>query len=264
MAMPPARTIVLLAPGGMGTKIAVEVAKCGGSTILTNLDRRLAATVQRMQEAGMWHVSYTEIFTAAMVVFSVVPPMDVFAVAEAVVVNPELFDGTAIKFIDGAIVGAPPSDTYNPGIYVSADEFGLNVILLKGEGSGVGDASTLKMVHVVHPFSAASLVAVQATSPSTAKGLHHALSISQPVFIDLSTQMILQMIPKVYRFIKEMDEITGFVGGKEGRTFEGPEEVFVRVAKAHEGSQVDGGSGSDLNVLLKFVEQSRKACKCNL
>lgn len=183
-------TIALLAPGGMGSKIAARISSRGGGEILTNLEGRSNATLQRAKESGMKHASYTDIVKSATCIFSVVPPKDAFAVAEAVAaaykaagssreiifadcnaVNPDtvrrmatLFDGTAVSFIDGAIVGAPPSATFNPGIYVSADqrdaaaldefvhmstEFGLNIIALKGEGSGVGDASALKMAHAV-------------------------------------------------------------------------------------------------------------------
>ncbi|KAK1228411.1 hypothetical protein PQX77_008548 [Marasmius sp. AFHP31] len=187
------QTIALLAPGAMGSKIALRLSQRGAGTILTNLDGRSEATVKRAQESGMRHASYPEIVSQATCIFSVVPPKDAFLIAERIAdtarsnspsreiifadcnaVNPEsakkmaqLFEGTSVKFIDGAIVGAPPSDTYNPGIYVSANSrdeaaldefvalsngFGLNVIPLKGEGAGVGDASALKMAHAVLPL----------------------------------------------------------------------------------------------------------------
>ncbi|KAJ7082634.1 hypothetical protein B0H15DRAFT_940316 [Mycena belliarum] len=294
----PTHTIALLAPGGMGSKIAARLSSCGGGTVLTNLEGRSAATVQRAKEAGMEHASYAEIAARATCVLSVVPPKDAFAVAEALAgackaagperaltfvdcnaVNPDsvkrmaaLFEGTAVHFIDGAIVGAPPSDTYNPGIYVSSDGkdagaldefvsmakgFGLNVFPLKGADAGVGDASALKMAHAGIVKGATGLfvtmiLAAHSTSPSTAEGLLHALNLSQPAFVDLIIRMIPQMIPKAYRFIKEMDEIVGFVGAEEGKTFEGLEKVFGRVATAHE------GAGPDIAVLMNFVEQARE------
>jgi hypothetical protein len=79
-----------------------------------------------------------------------------------------LFGGTGITLIDGVIIGYPPSESFNPAIYVSADpkdtptldefarmsiQFGLNVIPLKGEGAGIGDASAVKMANTVCTFS---------------------------------------------------------------------------------------------------------------
>ncbi|KAJ8078861.1 hypothetical protein PM082_013145 [Marasmius tenuissimus] len=295
-------TIALLAPGAMGSKIALRLSQRGAGTILTNLDGRSEATVKRAQESGMKHASYSEIVSQATCVFSVVPPKDAFLIAERIAdtarsnppkreiifadcnaVNPEsskkmaqLFEGTAVKFIDGAIVGAPPSDTYNPGIYVSANSqdeaaldefvalsngFGLNVIPLKGEGAGVGDASALKMAHagVVKGslgLFVSMILSAYASSPSTAKGLLHSLSISQPVYIDLIIRLIPQMIPKAYRFVKEMEEISGFVGGEEGKTFEGMEKIFERVAAAHDTSP--NHDSGETQLLLQFVEDAKE------
>ena len=174
----------------MGSKLALRLSQRGAGTVLTNLDGRSDASVKRAQESGMKHASYSEIVSQSTCIFSVVPPKDAYSVAERIAetarssapgrefifadcnaINPDsvkkisqLFEGTPIKFIDGAIVGLPPSDTYNPGIYASVnpedeaalDEFvalsngfGLNAIPLKGEGAGVGDASALKMTHAV-------------------------------------------------------------------------------------------------------------------
>jgi 3-hydroxyisobutyrate dehydrogenase-like beta-hydroxyacid dehydrogenase len=178
----------------MGAAIAARLSASGAGIILTNLDGRSEATRQRALTSNMQHASYAEITERATCIYSVVPPKDAFAIAEAVVtaykaagslralvfvdcnaVNPEsmkrmaaLFDGTAITLIDGVIIGTPPSESFNPGIYVSADpkdtavldefarmsiQFGLNVIPLKGEGAGIGDASALKMAHAVCTFT---------------------------------------------------------------------------------------------------------------
>ncbi|ESK89803.1 nad-binding phosphogluconate dehydrogenase-like protein [Moniliophthora roreri MCA 2997] len=293
--------IAVLAPGGMGSKIALRISQTGGGTILTNLEGRSEATRRRAEESGMTHASYPEIVSQATYILSVVPPKDAFEVAEQVVaaaktsplgrqiifadcnaINPDsarqmsqLFEGTNIKFIDGAIVGPPPTQTYNPGIYVSAgpadelalDEFvalgtkhGLNIIPLKGEGSGVGDASALKMAHAGIVKGAIGLfvsmiLAANASSSSTAKGLLHALSISQPSFIDLMVRLIPQSIPKAYRFVKEMEEVAGFVGGDEGRIYEGIEKVFEKIAMANK--EAPNGDAGDAAKLLQFVEEAK-------
>ncbi|KAJ7099655.1 hypothetical protein C8R44DRAFT_834807 [Mycena epipterygia] len=318
-------TVALLAPGGMGSKIAARLSASGAGTILTNLEGRSDPTLQAAARQGGGHAACVVCGDrrARNVRLQRRTPQGRARVAEAIAdaykaantqrqiifgdcnaVNPDsakrmarLFDGTGVKFIDGAIVGAPPSDTYNPGIYVSAEQqdsaaldefvllskkFGLNVFPLTGEGAGVGDASALKMAHAGIVKGATGLfvtmlLSANASSPATSSGLLHALSLSQPVFVDLIIRMIPQMIPKAYRFIKEMDEIAGFVDGAastgagavsertqrgEGRTFEGLESVFMRVAKAHKEAPTE--AGGDIDVLLKFVEQARETWRSNL
>ncbi|KAJ7473446.1 6-phosphogluconate dehydrogenase C-terminal domain-like protein [Mycena latifolia] len=299
-------TIALVAPGAMGAALAARLSASGAGTILTNLDGRSEATIQRARESNMQHASYAEIVERATYIFSVVPPVDAFGLAESVVgvykaagsqrelvfvdcnaVNPEsvkrmatLFTGTRITFLDGVIIGLPPSDNFNPGIYVAADPkdaaaldafahtsngFGLNVIPLKGEGAGIGDASALKMAHAgivkgtIGLFTT-MILSANAASPSTAEGLLHALNLSLPVVVDLIIRLVPQMLPKAYRFVGEMEEVGGFVGaGSPGaHTFEGLAGVFARVA----GSVAAGDSGTastpgDVELLLKFVELAR-------
>ncbi|KAJ7468286.1 6-phosphogluconate dehydrogenase C-terminal domain-like protein [Mycena galericulata] len=295
-------TIALLAPGAMGAGIAARLSASGAGTILTNLDERSEATIERARAANMVHASYAEIAERATCIYSVVPPIDAFGVAEAVVgpykaagstrelvyvdcnaVNPEsvkrmatLFEGTAITFIDGVIIGMPPTESFNPGIYVSADpkakavlddfttmsiKFGLNVIPLKGEGAGIGDASALKMAHAgivkgTIGLFATMILAANASSPSTAEGLLHALNLSQPVFVDLIIRFIPQILPKAYRFVGEMEEVGGFVGDGGARTFEGLAGIFARVADARENAPES--AGGDVELLMKFVEEARK------
>ncbi|KAJ7732473.1 6-phosphogluconate dehydrogenase C-terminal domain-like protein [Mycena maculata] len=300
---PSSPTLALLAPGAMGAAIAARLSSFGAGTILTNLDGRSDATLERARATNMVHASYAEIVERATCIYSVVPPVDAAGVAEAVLraykdagserelvfadcnaVNPEsvkrmaaLFDGTGITFLDGVIIGLPPTDGWNPGIYVSAapedtavlDEFtlmstkfGLNVLPLKGEGAGIGDASALKMSHggivkgTIGLFTT-MILAANAASPSTAEGLLHALNLSQPTFVDLIIRFIPHMLPKAYRFVGEMEEVSGFVGDSGARTYEGLAGIFARVAKAQEDSPERGGEG-DVALLLKFVEEARK------
>ncbi|KAJ6602920.1 hypothetical protein B0H10DRAFT_652002 [Mycena sp. CBHHK59/15] len=321
MTTPSSHAIALLAPGAMGAAIAARLLAFGAGTILTHLDGRSEATIQRARESNMQHASYAEIAKRATCIYSVVPPVDAFGVAEAVVgayraagnqrelvfvdcnaVNPEsvkrmatLFDGTGITFLDGVIIGPPPTDSFNPGIYVSADpkdvaildefvlmstKFGLNVIPLKGEGAGIGDASALKMAHggivkgTIGLFTM-MILSANAASPSTAEGLLHALNLSQPVFVDRAHHSLhpgdaSQGVP-----LRRRDG-----GGRRlrrarsagARTFEGLAGIFARVASAQELSvgvstaQADGvgvakaqeNTLGDVELLLKFVEQARE------
>ncbi|KAK0223453.1 6-phosphogluconate dehydrogenase C-terminal domain-like protein [Armillaria fumosa] len=300
----PSHTIALLGPGAMGSAMGLRLFSSGAGPIMTNLAGRSEAAVERAKVSGMAHASYSEIVAKCTIIYSVVPPKEAARVAEDILnayrelaevarhdiifadcnaVNPEtikqiaqLFTGTRISFLDGVIIGFPPSDTNNPGIYVSAHpddlsvldvfteistKFGLYIIPLKGEGAGIGDASALKMSHAAIVkgtigICATSVLAAQASSPATAQGLLHAMSISQPAFLDIIIRLIPQMIPKAYRMAFEMEEVSGFVGGEESKTFEGIARLFERVAEAHNSQK--GGDGGDVDTLLRFVDESKK------
>ncbi|KAJ7165419.1 hypothetical protein C8R46DRAFT_1074592 [Mycena filopes] len=286
-----APTVAVLAPGEMGAAIAARLSASGVGTILTNLDGRSEVTLGRARASNMQHASYTEIIDRATCIYSVVPPKDAFALAEIILsayraaqsqralifvdcnaLNPEsmkrmaaLFDGTGITLIDAVIIGTPPTATFNPGIYASADpkdaatldeftrmsiQYGLNVIPLKGEGAGIGDASAVKMSHsgivkgTIGLFTT-MILAANAASPSTASALAHALDHSQPTIIDLILRLLPHAIPKAYRFVGEMEEVGGFAGGAGASTFEGIAETFSHVAKG----------GADAQLLLEFVKQ---------
>lgn len=74
-----------------------------------------------------------------------------------------VFDGSAVHFVDSSIIGLPPKEGYDPAFYASAEpadadileefvglnKWGLRVIPLRGETTGVGDASALKMAYSV-------------------------------------------------------------------------------------------------------------------
>ncbi|KAJ7692926.1 6-phosphogluconate dehydrogenase C-terminal domain-like protein [Mycena rosella] len=301
-----AHTIALLVPGAMGAGIAARLSASGAGTILTNLEGRSEATIQRARSSNMQHASYTEIVERATCIYSVVPPVDAFSLAESVVnaykaasstrelifvdcnaVNPDsvkrmatLFNGTSITFLDGVIIGTPPSETFNPGIYVAAapndaaaldsftrmsTEFGLNIIPLKGEGAGIGDASALKMAHAGIVKGAIGLfttmiLAANAASPSTAEGLLHALNLSQPAFVDLIIRLLPPMPAKAYRFVGEMEEVGGFVGAgsPEAQTFEGLAGTFARVASGVVVAAAEDRPSGEVDLLLEFVEQARE------
>ncbi|KAJ7909844.1 6-phosphogluconate dehydrogenase C-terminal domain-like protein [Mycena leptocephala] len=280
-------TLAILAPGEMGAAIAARLSASGAGIILTNLDGRSEATLQRALSANMQHASYAEITERAAYIYSVVPPKDAFAVAEAVVtaykasgslralvfvdcnaVNPEsmkrmaaLFGGTGITLIDASIplyVSADPKDTATLDEFARMSiQFGLNVIPLKGEGAGIGDASAVKMANtgivkgIIGLFTT-MILAANASSPSTADALLHVLNLFQPTIVDLIIRLVPQVSPKAHRFVAEMEEVGGFAGGASARTFEGLAEIFSRMANAQ------GGDGSDADLLLKFVEQAKE------
>ncbi|THU91964.1 hypothetical protein K435DRAFT_219637 [Dendrothele bispora CBS 962.96] len=316
-----APTIAIIGAGGMGSKMALRMTKSGSGPILTELTGRSQGTLKRAEESGMIHAEWSHILTHATHILSVVPPKDAFSVAEEVLkawkelpesvkderfrkrgerdivfvdcnaVNVStmrkmrgLFEGTRIRVIDGSIIGGPPSDKYNPGLYLSADEedsealndlvevtkrFGLQPFPLKGEGSSCGDASATKMANTGIVKGAIGLFvsmifAANASSPATADALIHSLSVSQPGFLDQISRLIPQMIPKAYRFTGEFKELVESVAGTECQEiYEGMIKVFERVTEANENCEQGKPEGRDADVLREFAAKAKKAWEEN-
>ncbi|CDO72781.1 hypothetical protein BN946_scf184994.g34 [Trametes cinnabarina] len=289
-------TIAVIAPGAMGAAVGHRLAK-SGCAVLTNLDGRSPASVERARAAGMHDTPLSEIAQRAQWVLSILPPSSALAFAQAFrdaysasaaggsakegltfvdcnAVSPEtarkiagVFEGSAIRFIDAGIVGRPPQDGYDPAFYASVDprepellegfvqlgkEWGLRVVPLTGEGAGIGDASALKMSYALHMIDMGD--AANASSPATAQALLHELADSQPVFLERMTKSIPGMLPKAYRWVGEMEEISSFVrrglGEGEAHIHEGFAHLYDRIEKALP-------EGEDVGVLKKFVEDAK-------
>lgn len=182
--------VAVVAAGEMGAAVAARLVKHGLS-VYTTLEGRSNATRKRAADAGIQDVPFDELASRAEWVLSILPPSEAFTFAQRFVnttissairkdklifvdcnaVSPKttkriasLFEPTFIRFVDAGIIGGPPSDTYNPTIYASAEkededvldefarfnDFGLKISPLKGDGvAGVGDASALKMSYAV-------------------------------------------------------------------------------------------------------------------
>ncbi|THV06713.1 6-phosphogluconate dehydrogenase C-terminal domain-like protein [Dendrothele bispora CBS 962.96] len=169
-----------------------------------------------------------------------------------------LFADSAMKVVDAGIIGGPPKGEYNPTFYASAEEedvlerfgslaqYGLKISLLKG---GVGDASALKMSYAGMTKGTTALftimiLAAEASSPATAEALRNELAASQPEFLDRIKRAVPGMMPKAYRWVGEMEEIAGFIGGDEGETYNGIAKIYERVEK---------NNGGEIEILKRFV-----------
>ncbi|KAJ3994279.1 6-phosphogluconate dehydrogenase C-terminal domain-like protein [Lentinula boryana] len=328
-------TIAVIGAGAMGSQIAHRLFQSGAGPILTNLEGRSSATYKRAADCGMKDSSYEEIVSQADYILSVVPPKDALAIAKTIAdtiktldvgnmgfpsrsqarrrklvfvdfnaINPTTaehmaknFTETSVIFIDGSIVGGPPSDVYNPGLYICSDpgdaselielegvlkKYGLQPFALKGEGAGIGDASAVKMANsgivkgTIALFTS-MILASHASSPSTSQGLLHSLHISQSTFIDQMIRLVPQMTPKAYRFVGEMEEVARFTEELDGisGTYRGAAQVFQRIADVYEikekkskelaesHGQVHGHREvvDDIDVLLAVIEDAKKLCQ---
>ncbi|KZP18647.1 6-phosphogluconate dehydrogenase C-terminal domain-like protein [Athelia psychrophila] len=194
-------------------------------------------------------------------------------------VNPETikriaghFAGTGVPFIDATILGISPEGGYSPKFYASAGHadrdvllefaglarWGLPVVPLVEEGAGVGDASALKMAYSgilkgTIGLHTTMILAAHAASPATATALMEELHASQPAILTGLSKSIPIMFPKAYRWVREMEEMAGFVEGEEREIYRGMEKLYARIAESVE------QDGEDVRVLRKFIEDAQKA-----
>ncbi|CAA7259187.1 unnamed protein product [Cyclocybe aegerita] len=96
------------------------------------------------------------------------------------------------------------------------------------------------------------ILAAHANSPATSEALLQELNDSQPELLARIIRTVPAMIPKAYRWVGEMEEIAGFVGGGEGEIYQGMAKVFGRV----EASVATGND--DVERLQEFVEAAKR------
>jgi len=174
-----------------------------------------------------------------------------------------------IIFLDACIIGYPPLDDYVPTFYGSADgpdqqgltlfkdvigKSGMKVRILSGDEAGIGDASALKMSYAgivkgVTGLFTTMVLAAHTSSPATSDALLQELSDSQPELLARLARAVPAMIPKAYRWVGEMKEIAGFVGGPEAEIHQGISKIYERVERSlQEGND-------DVAILKQFVEK---------
>ncbi|KAA1478121.1 6-phosphogluconate dehydrogenase C-terminal domain-like protein [Dentipellis sp. KUC8613] len=182
-----------------------------------------------------------------------------------------LFAGSSVRFVDAGIIGGPPREGYDPTFYASADAtntpaldafealgaYGMKIATLREDGAGVGDASALKMSYAgitkgLTGLFTTMILAAHAASPATSAALMRELHASQPLLLQRLTLSIPPMLPKAYRWVGEMHEISDFVGGPSGDVYKGMASVYERVERAV------AQDGPDKQVLDKFVEDAKK------
>jgi putative dehydrogenase len=241
-------TIAVIAPGEMGAAIGQRLRE-RGARVITSLAGRSAASARRAERAGLAPASDEEI-AGADIILSVVPPKDAAGLAERLkplltraskkaiyvdcnAVAPRTAEqigailmGSGAAYVDGGIIGAPPTPT-TPGarLYVSGERakdvlrlaaYGLDVRLLDGP---IGAASALKMSYagITKGFTAVSaMMILGAARADCADALHKELSDSQPQFVAWLSRQLPKMPPKAYRWVAEMEEIGAFLDGIAG------------------------------------------------
>jgi L-threonate 2-dehydrogenase len=253
----------------MGSAVA-HCLTVNGIEVRTSLAGRSQATAARAREAGM--VAATdEQLAGSDIILSILPPGDALELAQRLspvlgraprrpiyvdcnAVNPEtvgriaeVIAATDSPFIDGGIIGGPPK----PGaratkIYLSGpaaervavlEQYGLVMPVLPGP---VGVASAMKMSYagITKGFTAlGAMMMLAATRGGTAEFLRRELEASQPQLLAWLTRGTPNMFSKAYRWVAEMEEISGFTGedAAAGQLFDAAARFYERIAEDYTG-----------------------------
>lgn len=242
-----AYVVAIIAPGEMGAAVAARLTE-SGVKVTTSLAGRSPASVARAQRAHMAPVADDHMLVEEADFFlSICPPGEAIALAERLkpaltrahkkpvyvdcnAVSPEtaveigsVLESTGCEYVDGGIIGPPPSpNSTATRIYVSGpaangvarlSEFGVPFPLLDGP---VGAASALKMSYagITKGFTAIAVaMAVGAAGSGSADALYKELALSQPQLLAWLGRQVPRMHPKAYRWVAEMEEISRFLGG---------------------------------------------------
>lgn len=267
------KTIAILAPGAMGSAVARRLSE-NGAHVLTSLTGRSEATLKRAAEAGMVGAE-DDAIAEADIILSIVPPGEAIALAERLAASiakhakkPLVVDCNAVNvdtvkriadiigsaqapFVDGGIIGFPPQPGgKGPAFYLSGEHagdaamlknFGLDVRIVEGP---VGAASALKMSYagIVKGLAGiGSAMVIAASKAGAADALREELALSQPAVLARLEVALPDMIPKAYRWVAEMREISGFLGADHpaSQIYEGLARWFEHLADDAKGVAVD-------------------------
>jgi L-threonate 2-dehydrogenase len=281
--MPP--IVAVIAPGMMGSAVAHRLTS-SGAEVRTMLSGRSTATLSRAKAAGMVDATPAQIAEADFIL-SIVPPGQAVALAEGLApalraakrkpiyvdcnaINPgtvRKIDGivreTGAAFVDGGIIGPPPEpDSSKTRIYLSGPEaakvaslerYGLSMPVQEGP---IGAASAMKMSYagITKGFTAlGATMMLAATRGGTADALVAEMKVSQPALLKWLTSQMPKMPDKAYRWVAEMEEISGFVG--QGQAGDG---LYQAAARLYETIAADlEGPKAETAALNAFCDKAK-------
>ena len=277
-------TIGLLHPGQMGAAVGASCV-AAGCEVLWTADGRSAATVARAEAAGLQEVGWINgLVNRSEIIISVCPPDAAEEVAEDITnlgynrlyldanaISPatalriaERVEQTGARFVDGGIIGGPPTEPGRARLYLSGAEAQrvarmiaggpLEVVVLDAP---VGAASALKMAYAAWTKgTAALLVAIEALALE--HGVHGALlhewSQSQPELVDRSARLG-RSAARAWRWVGEMAEMVATFeeAGLPSGASAAAGEVFRALAPFKDDPAAPGGAD-----LARFLVQRER------
>jgi putative dehydrogenase len=265
--------VAVIAAGMMGSGVGGRLAQ-NGIEVRTALGGRSDASVKRAKAAGMAGATDEQI-AASDFILSIVPPGEAQGLADrlapalrAAAKKPIYVDCNAVSpptvlriartieetgatFVDGGIIGGPPTPgSKGTKLYVSGlaasrvaelEKYGLEVKLQAGP---IGAASAMKMSYagITKGFTAlGAAMMLAAARAGTTDALRAELSASQPALYGWLTRAMPKMYSKAYRWVAEMEEISGFVGEDPAAAqfFQAAARLYERIAADFDGERAE-------------------------
>jgi 3-hydroxyisobutyrate dehydrogenase-like beta-hydroxyacid dehydrogenase len=232
------QTVALLHPGNMGATIGAAAA-AGGARVLWVSEGRGPATQKRAHAAGLIDIkNLSAAVTASDVVLSVCPPdaaLDVARSVAALKFSGIYVDANAVSrstaeeigavvssagagFVDGGIIGSPVRQAGTTRLYLSgahapriAELFAGSMLDARSIGAEPGAASALKVAYAAWTKCTDALI-LTIRAFAVHEGVDQALldewSISQPGLEKKCTRAAAVAVPKMWRYVGEMNEIS--------------------------------------------------------
>ncbi len=279
--------VAIYAQGAMGAGIA-GVLTAHGISVITALEGRSPASVQRARAAGMEAVAFDQLGRSD-ILLSILPPgealpfarrlapslkevtrkclyVDCNAVSPGTLRDIEgVIAGTGTPFADIGIIGLPPGQAAMPRLHAAGaqltllevlNQYGLDVRPMKGPP---GTASALKMAYAGITkglIAVASSMILGASRAGVADALAAELRAGEaPLFASLSRR-IVDMTPKAYRWVAEMLEISAFVNAEPGSA-----EIYRGAAALYEQLAIDAAGSHERRDILEGFFSSREASR---
>jgi 3-hydroxyisobutyrate dehydrogenase-like beta-hydroxyacid dehydrogenase len=260
----------ILQPGEMGAAVAGCLTGRGYQVCWASQGRG-AATAARAKEAGLSDVGTAEALAGRSdIVLSICPPHAAADVAGAVAaagfqgvfvdanaISPaasralaEVIEAAGASYVDGGIVGSPPSPSNRSRLYLSGaraaevgDLFTGTQVDARIVDDRVGSASAVKMAYAAWTKGTGALL-LCALALADAEGVQDALlaewEISQPALPDRTQGAARSAAVKGWRWVAEMEEIAESMAavGLPSGFHQAAAEVFRRQQRAEPGDAV--------------------------
>ncbi len=230
-------SIGILHPGEMGISVAVS-AQLAGNEVYWCEDNRSDETRERAEKYGITAMPDMQALCQhCSIIIAVCPPQFAVETAEKVAeegfegiyldanaISPEsslvisgLFSASAIKFVDGGIIGPPAWKKDRTKLYLSGHDAESLANTLHGGnlsvkviGDQIGQASALKMCHSGHSKAFTALM-LSLMSAAEAYGVYEPLlqhwQDERPDVVQEAEEKIERATRKAWRFSPEMQEI---------------------------------------------------------